>query len=248
MPDDASVALLDGIIDLVDRMLSPFDVVELTDELVATSLALTPADSAGILLDDLHGGLQMLAGSSSDARHLELLELQHDEGPCVEAFGHGRLVQITDLSVTTTRWPRFTPAALERGVTAAYAVPMTVQEHRIGALNLFCVDGRLLGAEHLRIAGVLTRMATLAVLNNRSHHEQQELARQLQAALSSRVLIKQAKGVIAERQGIDVDTAFGVLRHAARERRARLSDISADVVAGRLRLDRRGAARRAVGD
>ena len=236
MTTDPSTQLLTRIIGLVDTMIAPFDLVELMDELVRSCLELVPADSAGILLSDMRGGLQILASSTQDMHHLELLELQHEEGPCFESFRLGTLARVEDLSGATTRWPTFAPAALADGVTAVYAIPMTLREHRLGALNLFCTQGRTLDAEHLRIAQVLSSMATIAVLNQRSFREQEILTQQLQAALSSRVHIEQAKGILAERERREMDRAFDLLRRTARSQRRLLSDVAADLVGGQWRI------------
>lgn len=113
---------------------------------------------------------------------------------------------------------------------------MTLREHRLGALNLFCTRGRTLDEEHLRIAHVLSSMATIAVLNHRSHREQEILTQQLQAALSSRVLIEQAKGILAEREGLGMDRSFELLRRTARSQRRLLSEVASDLVSGNWRL------------
>ena len=63
-----------------------------------------------------------------------------------------------------------------------------------------------------------------------------ERARQLEQALISRIVIEQAKGVLAERHGLDVDRAFELLRGEARNSRRRIHDVAADVVAGDLDL------------
>lgn len=124
---------------------------------------------------------------------------------------------------------------------------MTLREHRLGALNLFCTQGRTLDAEHLRIAQVLSSMATIAVLSQRSFREQEILTQQLQAALSSRVLIEQAKGILAERERREMDRAFDLLRRTARSQRRLLSDVAADLVGGQWRIGDPPADRRARG-
>ncbi len=231
MKDTQATRLLTNIVDLVDAMLVPFDVVELLDELVRACLDLVPAHSAGILLHDQRGSLRVLASSSEDSRHLELLELQHEQGPCYQALQTGESVTVEDLASCVGRWPAFATAAIERGVTSVYAVPMRVREHRIGGLNLFCTDDVRLDDEHLRVATVLGQMATLAIINHRFAREQEVLAQQLQSALQSRVLIEQAKGVIAEREGLDMAGSFAALRGKAGREKRLLSQVAFDIVA-----------------
>lgn len=230
--DDNTAKLLTNIIDLVDTMITPFDVVDVMDELVRSCLDLVPASSAGILLSDMRGGLQVLASSTHDMEKLELLELQHEEGPCFESFRLGTITQVVDLPATADDWPNFTPAAIAQGITAVYAIPMTLRARTLGALNLFCTGHRSLADEHLQVTQVLASMATIAVLNHRTYREQEILTEQLQTALSSRVLIEQAKGILAEREGLGMDRAFELLRRTARSGRRMLSDVAADVVSG----------------
>jgi hypothetical protein len=64
--------------------------------------------------------------------------------------------------------------------------------------------------------------------------EAREKIAQLETALQSRIIIEQAKGVLSERLGIDVDQAFGILRHAARSHRMKLHDVAARVVHERV--------------
>ncbi len=227
-----SANLLSKIVELVDAMLAPFDVVELSNELVRVCLDVLPAQSAGILLHDQRGSLRVLASSSEDSLHLELLELQHAQGACFEAFRTGELVIVEDLVARVSQWPAFATAAIDRGISAVYAVPMRLRERRIGALNLFCTDHVRLDAEHLQIAGVLTKMATLGIINQRFVHEQEVLAQQLQSALQSRVLIEQAKGVLAERDGLDMAAAFAALRSRARSEHRLLSAVASEIVSG----------------
>lgn len=153
-----------------------------------------------------------------------------------DAFRSGALAFSVDLPERIPQWGIFAPAAITQGITAVYAVPMSLRGHRVGALNLFCTGGRQLSATHLNVAQVLSSMAAIAVLNHQSYAEQERLAQQLQAALSSRVMIEQAKGVVAEREGIDVEQAFRTLRQAARDSGRLLSDVAVDVIAGRLRV------------
>lgn len=230
--DDNTAKLLTNIVDLVDTMITPFDVVDVMDELVRSCIDLVPASSAGILLSDTRGGLQILASSTQDMKELELLELQHEEGPCFESFRLGTVTQVVDLPAAARDWPNFTPAAIAQGITAVYAIPMTLRESTMGALNLFCTGHRSLTDEHLRVTQVLASMAAIAVSNHRAHRDQEILAEQLQTALSSRVLIEQAKGILAEREGLGMDGAFELLRRTARSGRRMLTAVAADIVNG----------------
>lgn len=222
------------LVTLADTLVSGFDVVDLADDLVHSCLEFLPISAAGILLDDQQGHLRVLASSTEEMRLLELLELQHSEGPCYEAFVTGEPVEVTHLPDRAVSWPTFAPAATERGVVAVYALPLRLRDRTIGALNLFCGATTEMTPMQLQVAHAMASMATLGILNHWSVRRQEQLAEQLQTALNSRVVIEQAKGVIAERSSVDMGTAFELLRTAARGERRPLSELATEVAQGRL--------------
>lgn len=107
---------------------------------------------------------------------------------------------------------------------------MRLRDRVIGVLNVFSRRTLGLREEDLKVAQVLASMATIGILTHRSMQEQVALAAQLQVALNSRVVIEQAKGVIAESGKLSMDDAFALLRGAARAERRSLSELAADVV------------------
>lgn len=234
MNDEREAALFRSLIYLADTIVTGFDVIDLADRLVSTCDELLGAAAAGILLDDQRGGLRVLASSSEELRILELLELQANEGPCLEAFETGELVAAVDLSAHKRRWPGYVRHALRLGFVSAYAIPMRLRERTIGALNIFQASPEPMSTTDLQVAQVLTSMATIGLINHQALRRQELLAEQLQTALNSRIAIEQAKGVIAERAGVDMNAAFDLLRSAARSSRRPLSELAADVAAGRM--------------
>jgi hypothetical protein len=228
--------LFPRLVSLADTLVAGFDVIDLADELVLSCLEFLPVSSAGIMLDDQRGNLRVLASSSEEARLLELLELQNNQGPCLEAFVSGRMVKAR-VDASVDRWPSFTSEASAQGILVAYALPMQLRGRTIGALNLFCDHDDGMGHEDMQIAHVLTAMTTLGIVNHWTLQQQEVLAEQLQTALSSRIVIEQAKGVIAERSGVDMAQAFEILRSTARASRRALSEVAYDVANGRLLTD-----------
>lgn len=214
---------------VVEGLVEDFDIVELLDRLVAACVTLCHADAAGFLVEDQTGALRVLASSSEQTRHLELLEVQNQDGPCPEAMRRGVVVAAEDLAAASTRWPSFGPAALALGIRAAYAIPLQLRGMSIGALNLFFAAERRLSEEEVQVARIMTNVATIAILANRHLREHEVLTEQLQTALDSRVLIEQAKGVMAERAGIDVAEAFELIRSRARAARRPLTDVAAEI-------------------
>lgn len=242
MDEEEGTTLFAHLLYLADSLVSDFDIVDLATHLVEACHDLLPISSAGIMLDDRNDRLRVLASSTEAGEVLELMELQNNEGPCLDAFRTGELISATG-SAISGRWPSFGRLALDHGLIAAYAVPLRLRAQTIGALNIFSRQEEL--SEHeLAIARVLADMATIGILNHRNLRDQEILAEQLQAALNSRVAIEQAKGALAERLGVSTAIAFEALRSAARASRRPIVEVAIDVVARGGRLEGRAAASR----
>ncbi|HTK62812.1 MAG TPA: GAF and ANTAR domain-containing protein [Pseudonocardia sp.] len=190
-------------------------------------MALLAAEAAAIMLVDSSGRLQAVASSSEDADLMELLQLEVEQGPCVECFDTSAAVSVPDLSEARQRWPRFVTAVAERRTyRSVHAVPLRLRGQAIGALNLFHRDPGALPAADLALAQALADVATIGILSERAVHDVQVLNAQLQTALNSRVIIEQAKGVIAHRGKISMDAAFARLRRYARDKNERLVEVA----------------------
>jgi transcriptional regulator with GAF, ATPase, and Fis domain len=224
--------LLETFVELADTLVDDFDVIDFLHLLVDRCVALLDVDAAGLLLTDQRGQLQVMATSSEQVRLLELFQLQNDEGPCLDAFATGARVSHADLGSAANRWPRFAAAATDTGFAAVDALPMRLRNDVIGALNLFRTSPGALTDTAMNTAVALVDVATIGLLQERSIRNQEILTEQLQRALTSRVVIEQAKGLVAERLGIDMDGAFAALRGYARGHNLKLSDVARAVIDG----------------
>lgn len=224
--------LAEVFVELADTLVDDFDLIDFLYRLTVRCVELLGVSAAGLLLTDQRGALQVVAASTEQTRLLELLQLQTDEGPCPECFHTGRPVAVTDLTEAAGRWPRFVVAAGQIGFASVHALPMRLRTEVIGALNLF--DARLgaLSNDTVQLGQALADVATIGLLQARAISHRDTLAEQLQTALNSRVIIEQAKGVIAERRNLDMDESFTVLRTIARSTNRRLSELSRAVVDG----------------
>jgi GAF domain-containing protein len=217
---------------LADTLVSDFDLVELLTTLSDRCVEILDVAAAGIMLTDAHGRLQLMTSSNETMRVVELFELQAEEGPCLECFRTAEPVVNNDLRALDGRWPRFAPVAVDAGFLAADAIPMRLRGQIIGALNLFRTTTGSLVVDDVVIAQALADVATIAILQDRAGVEARVLNEQLTTALSSRIVIEQAKGMIAERQGVSIDQAFHQLRRHARDHNLRLGEIAGQIVTG----------------
>ena len=231
------VQLADVFVEMADTLVDDFDVIDFLHVLTERCVQLLDVSAAGLLLTDQHNTLQVVAASSERTRLLELFQLQTDEGPCVDCFHTGQPVSVADLS-SGGRWPRFTAVAAEAGFAAVHALPMRLRADVIGAVNLFGTQPGALDGEKLRIGQALADVATIGLLQQRAIRQRDTLTEQLQHALNSRILIEQAKGVLAERYHLDVADAFTLLRDGARSRKRRLSELAQAIVDGTELLPR----------
>ena len=235
-------ALAAAFVELADTLVDDYDVLDFLHGLANQCVGILDVDAAGLMLADAGGVLRVAASSSEQVRVLELFELQNEEGPCLECYSSGAPVTDDDLTGTDeSRWPRFGPEAAAAGFRSVLALPLRLRSETIGALNLFRSGTGPLATQDQSLAQAMADVATIGILQERGSRHREVLAQQLQTALSSRVVIEQAKGVVAERLGLHVDQAFDVLREHARSHHEKLSETARRVVSRELDL---GASRR----
>ncbi len=234
--------LSETFVELTDTMVADFDMIDFLHVLTDRSVKLLDVSAAGLLLADPRGELRVVAASSETARLLELFQLQNDQGPCLECFRTGQPVWAADLDAQAQRWPRFAAAARQAGFAAVQALPMRLRDQVIGALNLFRASPGAFDPGDVRIGQALADVATISLLHERSLRHSDIMNEQLQSALNSRVVIEQAKGKLAERLGLDMEQAFGLLRDYARSHNLRLADLAQAFIDGTQTIVGRTAA------
>jgi GAF domain-containing protein len=224
-------------VELADTLVEQFDVVDFLQTLTERCVELVNVDAAGLMLDDQHGALRVVAYTDESARLLELFELQKQEGPCLDCFASGLVIANIDEATAARRWPVFTEAARGVGFATSHALPMRLRRQVIGALNLFSTGSESLSDDHLAVAQGLTDIATIGLLHHRAAQDQLILSEQLQAALHSRILIEQAKGVLSARRGTSVEAAFRIMRTHARQTGTLLTSVAEAIVSGTIDVE-----------
>jgi ANTAR domain/GAF domain len=217
--------------ELSDVYSRDFDATRHAHLLTRHAVRLLNVDAAGWLLTE-HDGRLDSAGATTDAvRVLQIVQLRTDEGPGVDSFRTRRPVTVSDLHAES-RWSTFRTAVLGAGLSAVHAIPMQLRGDAVGSLCLFRRLPGELSEDDMAVSEALVRVSTACMLLKRAAGKAEKLSGQLQTALSSRVAIEQAKGILAERRGTSLDSAFELMRAYARHDRRRLNDVACAVVAG----------------
>ena len=227
-------SVIQSLVEMADTLVGDFDVVDLLTGLADRCVHLLGASAAGVMLASPQGELRPVAASSEAMRLLELFELQAQEGPCLDAYRNGEPIRHEVLGAGSGRWPQFSGAALEAGFRSVMALPLRLRDTTIGALNLFSAGETPMADSDLVVARAFADLAAISILQNRAATEVQRLNEELTRALGSRIVIEQAKGIIAERAGLDLAEAFARLRGHARSHNLLLTDVAQAAIDGTL--------------
>lgn len=225
--------LLDILLRFARTLVRDYRISEVLPTLCADVATLLDVDGAGVMLEDEAGDLRFVAASDDLVGRIEQLQLEAGEGPCIRAYETGERVCIADLC-DTDELTTFAPLAVAAGMRAVFSFAMRVEDVTLGALNLYRRAPRELDDEALRAGQVLADLATTYIVSADAVERSSVLASQLQQALDTRVVIEQAKGVLAAGRDLTVDDAFQLLRARARSQRMRVHALAADVVEGRV--------------
>ena len=230
MSDQREREIIRAFVELSNELVGGYDSVELLAGLSESCTRLLDVAAAGVLLADRRGALRLVAASSERTRHLEVFQLQRDQGPCLDCYHTGTPVLVPDLSTEGSRWPEFVRAAEIVGFASVHAVPMRLHDRVLGTLGLFGGTEGSLEHDDVALGQALAHVASVALVNERAGADAAAVNAQLQTALDSRVVIEQAKGVIAHVGGLEIDQAFAVLRRYARDHGLKLTEVAQEVV------------------
>lgn len=225
-------AMLDTFVELTDSLVSDYEVNEFLFTLVERCGGIFDVTTVGVMLESAAGHLQLAVALSTEMEVLEQAEIDNEDGPCHEAYRSGKPVVVNDLddSDVARRWPSVIERIRAMGLRSVYAFPIRLRDDRIGALNLYREVTGAFADDDVRLAQAFADVAAIGILQERKVTSAERRAEQLQQALTSRVMIEQAKGVISARLGVTVDEAFELLRRHARNNNRKVHDVARSVI------------------
>jgi len=230
MPDTRERDIIHAFVGLSNELVDGYDIVDLLTDWTENCARLLDVAAAGLLIADGRGVLHLIAASSEGTHYLEVFQLQRDQGPCLDCYHTGAAVSVPDLAAESHRWPEFARVAESVGFASVHAVPMRLRDTVLGTFGLFGNAPGSLNESDSALAQALVHVASVALVNERSASDRQLVNAQLQHALTSRIVLEQAKGVLAASGNLEMEDSFTVLRRYARDHGHRLTDIAQRVV------------------
>ena len=232
----SAARLAEVFVEIADTDGDGFDLSQFLQLVTVRAAEVADAAAAGLLLADAQQKLQVVAGSDETTKLLELYQMQHRQGPCLECFRTGEPIVNANLADTAQRWPQFMTRAMAAGFHSVHAIPLQLRGETLGALNLFDSQIGRLQPDDVRIVQSLADVVTIRLLHERASQGGELLVAQLQAALDSRIVIEQAKGAVAQQRQISVEEAFELIRAHSRRNSQQLSDLARTIVVDRARI------------
>jgi len=214
-----------------------YDLLEALGELTESVTAVLGLCGSWVTMAD-DEGLRLVAAVSQDWAALERdhAQLHPFPCPCRDVYSTGQMIRVTDVREESARWPEFSASAIRLSMAGVAAIPMRLADRVIGALNLYSPEPREWSEEDMAVAVVLADVATSYAVNASKLRQQQQLSEQLQTALESRIVIEQAKGIIAEQESVTIDAAYRRMRSHARSNNCSLRAVAEAIVAVGLKV------------
>jgi len=229
--------LLESLERFATTLTGGYGVGDVLHDLTSEMTDVLDLTGAGVTL--VHDDKQRFVTAAVEAiARLERVQEDHQLGPCIDAVTTAQPITVSDLDGgdASQRWPEYSTAAKTAGIRAVAGIPMLAEGSAVGAVNLYSLQPRTWSAEDLRVASVFANIATGYLVHASAAQQHQRTTEQLQQALSTRLVIEQAKGVLATQRQINMDDAFMLLRKHARDHGTRIHDVARAVVHGDLQL------------
>ncbi|MFD0363313.1 ANTAR domain-containing protein [Nocardia sp. GCM10030253] len=167
---------------------------------------------------------------------VELCQHSSERGPSVEVLRRGEPIAVTEIGSCRALWPEFCSEAVRQGVSAVAEIPMRLGETKVGVLGMYAREPRHWTERDLSVGGLLASMATGHIVNSTVIRRQEQLTRQLTHALDTRIIVEQAKGVLANAGRMTPDAAYELIRAHARTNRVPVHAVAKAIVELGLRI------------
>ncbi|MFI7543625.1 GAF and ANTAR domain-containing protein [Actinoplanes sp. NPDC049599] len=186
------------------------------------------ADEVSITL--VRDGRPWTAASTGEiALHLDEQQYAGNAGPCLQAAAEKTTVSVPD-TASDTRWDGWAAQAAAAGVGSVLSVGLPIVESVSGAVNSYGRPARAFDDDAIRLAQRFAGYATVALANAHLHASTADLAQHMQAAMASRAVIEQAKGIIMGERRCSADAAFAILTRISQDSNRKVRDVAAALV------------------
>jgi serine phosphatase RsbU (regulator of sigma subunit) len=178
------------LVEFARTLTGDFSIQTILDHLVDHVVEVIPVDGAGVLLMDSDTEHHFVAASDDVILGVEALQMELQQGPCLDAYRSGRHVAVRDLANDTT-FDRFSPAAARAGLGAVYSFPLRLDDRQLGALELYAKDPVDLSDADLSGAQILADVTAAYLFNAQAREDARALAevsRELAATLQESLL------------------------------------------------------------
>jgi GAF domain-containing protein len=227
-----------AFLSLADTLADGVDPLVLLQRLVEHCTRLLDVDAVGVTMRDVRGGMRTMAASSEEARLLEMLQLQNNDGPCFAAYREHRSMALPDLAGERDRWPEIVPAVLNAGFASMHVVPLRLHDRTVGSVNHFRARRGGLSLADQELARALADATMFSLMHwSRERVGAGELMTRLQGAIAAKASLEIAKGMLANYAGVGFPDAARALAGYAARYRVRPTETAEALVRRDLPLD-----------
>jgi GAF domain-containing protein len=164
------------------------------------------------------------------ALQIDAAQYETGIGPCLDAFRYRQVYRIDDME-KDDQWPPFSEAAAARGIQSSLSLPLLARHDGVGALNLYSRSRAAFSDDDVEIGQQFASQAAIVLANAHAYWDARQLGEDMAAAMKSRAIIEQAKGILMSAQRCSADEAFEILVRASQRENRKLREIAAEIVA-----------------
>jgi GAF domain-containing protein len=199
------------------------------DKIAALTKSTVPGASEVSVTFIERGRPTTVAFTGGLALRLDESQYERGYGPCLDSIAGGQPLHV-DSMACEDRWPQWAANAREQGAGSSLSVPVPLQREVAAALNIYSTDEHAFDEHSLELASTFAAYAGVALANMHLYEAQGRVAEQLQAAMQSRAVIEQAKGILMGARRISAVDAFNLLIRLSQDTNRKLRDVAQHIV------------------